>query len=336
MIIRRTTSKWACSLGVVCLALSIAGFFAIQKALAQAESFPARPVQLIIPYSAGSTGDVAMRVVTQQLSTKFERSFIVDNRPGAAGIIAAKGAMAARPDGYTLMLNGNISAISTAMFKLLPYDALSDFEPISLVASFDMLVLTKADSPLKTFQDVLAYAKAHPGKLNIGTLSAGSTQYLTVELLKVAAQINIQPVPFRTSTDMATALLRGDLDVALEAYAPMQGLIESKKVNVIASTGKNRVYFMPDVPTVMESGVKDFDVSSWNGIAATKDTPRSIINKLSQAITEVLKSPESQAAGRRLGLVMAGSTPEEAKSKLKADIKKWSDLQAAANLQKIE
>jgi tripartite-type tricarboxylate transporter receptor subunit TctC len=305
-------------------------------AVAQADDYPSRPVQLIIAYGAGSVGDVSMRVVTEQLRNQLGKPFVVDNRPGAAGIVAAKGTMNARPDGYTLMLNGNSYAISTAMFKSLPYDAVKDFEPVSLVASFDMLVLIREGSSMKTFQDVLSYAKANPGKLNIGTLSSGTTQYLAVELLKVAAGVNVQAVPFRTSPDMATALLRGDLDIALEFYAPMQSLIEGKKVNVIATTGKQRVYFMPDVPTVIEAGVKDYDVASWNGIVAPKGTPRPIIDKLSKAIVSVLKSPEAQTTGRRLGMAMAGSTPEEATEKLKADIKKWSDLQRTANLPKIE
>lgn len=303
---------------------------------ARANDYPSRPVQLIIAYGAGSVGDVSMRVVTEQLSTKLGKPFVVDNRPGAAGIVAAKAVMAAQPDGYTLMLNGNTSAVSTAMFKSLPYDAVKDFEPVSLVASFDMLVLTREGSPLKNFGDVLKFAKANPGKLNIGTLSSGTTQYLAVELLKVAAGVNVQAVPFRTSPDMATALLRGDLDIALEFYAPMQSLIEGKKVNVIATTGKQRVYFMPDVPTVIEAGVKDYDVASWNGIVAPKGTPRAVIDKLSKAIIAVLKSPEAQTTGRRLGMVMAGSTPAEAADKLKADIKKWSDLQKTANLPKVE
>lgn len=305
-------------------------------ALAQEDGYPSRPVQLIVAYGAGSVGDVSMRVVTEQLSNKLGKAFIVDNRPGAAGIVAAKGAMSALPDGYTLMLNGNSYAISTAMFKSLPYDAVRVFEPVSLVASFDMLVLTKEGSSMRTFQDVLSYAKANSGKLNIGTLSSGTTQYLAVELLKVAAGVDVQAVPFRTSPDMATALLRGDLDIALEFYAPMQPLIEGKRVNVIATTGKQRVYFMPDVPTVIEAGVKDYDVASWNGIVAPKGTPRPIIDKLSKAIVDVLKSSEAQATGRRLGMVMAGSTPEVAAEKLNADIKKWSDLQQTANLPKIE
>ncbi len=313
-----------------------AAFPAAMPDFAQADDYPLRPVQLIIAYGAGSVGDVSMRVMTEQLSGKLGKPFIVDNRPGAAGIVAAKGAMAAQPDGYTLMLNGNSYAISTAMFKSLPYDAVKDFEPVSLVASFDMLVLTKEGSSMKTFQDVLSYAKTNPGKLNVGTLSSGTTQYLAVELLKVAAGVNVQAVPFRTSPDMATALLRGDLDIALEFYAPMQSLIEGKKVAVIATTGKQRVYFMPDVPTVIEAGVKDYDVSSWNGIVAPKGTPRPVIEKLSKAIIEVLKSPEAQTTGRRLGMVMAGSTPAEAAEKLTSDIKKWSDLQRTANLPKIE
>ena len=155
-------------------------------ARAQAD-YPNRPVQLIIAYGAGTVGDVSMRILAEKLSSKLGKNFVVENRPGAAGVIAAKAAATAAPDGYTLFLVGNSYAISTALFKSLPYDVLKDFAPISAVATFDFLVVTRKDSKFKSMQDIISYAKANPGKLNIATLSPGTTQYLAVELLKVAA-----------------------------------------------------------------------------------------------------------------------------------------------------
>jgi tripartite-type tricarboxylate transporter receptor subunit TctC len=298
--------------------------------------YPSRSVQLIVAYGAGSVGDVSVRVMAEKLGAKLGKPFVIDNRPGAAGVVAAKSAALAAPNGYTLLLIGNNYAISTALFKSLPYNVVTDFAPISTIASFDMLVLTKAGSPLKSMQDVVTYAKANPGKLNIATLSPGTTQYLAVELLKVVAGVDVVAVPFRTSPDMATALLRGDVDIALEFYAPVQSLIQDQKVNVIATTGKKRVYFLPEVPTVIESGIKDFDVSSWNGITAPAGTPQPIIDILSKAITEVLQSPEVQDVGRRLGMEMRGSTPDELMARLKGDIAKWSDLAEKANIPKMD
>jgi tripartite-type tricarboxylate transporter receptor subunit TctC len=304
---------------------------------ANAESaYPTRPVQLIIAYGAGSAGDVSMRILTEQLSAKLGQPFIVINKPGAGGVAAAQAAAAATPDGYTLMLTGNSYTISAALFKSLPYNILTDFTSVSTVASFDMLVLVKAGSPLKSLQDIVAYAKVNPGKLNIGTLAPGTTQFLATYLFKIVTDTDVTPVPFRTSPDMATALLRGDVDVALEFFAPMQALLADKKVVAVAALGKKREYFVPDVPTAAESGVANFEVSSWNGIAAPAGTPKPIVDTLSQAITEVLQTPKVQEAARRLGLEMSGSTPDQLTARLKGDIAKWTGVVEKGNIPKMD
>ncbi len=303
------------------------------RARTQAD-YPNRPVQLIIAYGAGTIGDVSMRIVAEKLSSQLGKNFIVENRPGAAGVVAAKAAAAAAPDGYTLMLLGNSYAISTALFKSLPYDVVKDFTPISSVATFDFLVATRKDSKFKSMQDVIAYAKANAGKLNIATLSPGTTQYLSVELLKVAAGVNVTAIPFRNSPDAATALLRGDVDIDMDSYAPLKALLESDKINVIATTGRERASFLSGVPTVIESGLANFDVTSWNGIAAPTGVPAPIIAKLSAAVKEALQSPEAQATGRKLGMEMRGSTPDELQARLKSDIAKWSDLIETAHIPK--
>lgn len=303
------------------------------SARAQAD-YPNRPVQLIIAYGAGTIGDVSMRILAEKLSNQLGKNFVVENRPGAAGVIAAKAAATAAPDGYTLFLVGNSYAISTALFKSLPYDVVKDFAPISAVATFDFLVATRKDSKFKSMQDVISYAKANPGKLNIATLSPGTTQYLAVELLKVAAGVDVTAVTFRSSPDAVSALLRGDVDIDMDSYAPLKSLLEGGKIDVIATTGRNRVPFLSGVPTVIESGLSNFDVTSWNGIAAPAAVPAPIITKLNKAVNEALQSSDAQETGRKLGMEMRGSTPEELKARLTSDIAKWSDLIEKAHIPK--
>ena len=327
--------RTAAGLRAVWLAVACAAAAAGISSPARAQAdYPNRPVQLIIAYGAGTIGDVSMRILAEKLSSKLGKNFVVENRPGAAGVIAAKAAAMAAPDGYTLVLLGNSYAISTALFKSLPYDVVKDFAPISAVATFDFLVATKKDSKFKSMRDVIAYAKANPGKLNIATLSPGTTQYLAVELLKVAAGVDVTAVTFRSSPDAASALLRGDVDLDMDSYAPLRSLLDAGKIDVIATTGRNRVPFLTGVPTVIESGLPNFDVTSWNGIAAPTGVPAPIIAKLNQAVNEALQSSEAQETGRKLGMEMRGSTTEELAARLKGDIAKWSNLIETAHIPK--
>jgi tripartite-type tricarboxylate transporter receptor subunit TctC len=323
-----TVRRVARTVCVAAAAIGVLGTFGWRTgAEAQSDAgYPARPVQLIIGYGAGTIGDVSMRIVAKELTAKLGTAFIIENRPGAAGVIAAQAVAMAAPDGYTLFLTGNSYAIATAWFKSLPYNILNDFAPISTVASFDFLVAAKKGSQFKSMRDVIAYAKANPGKLNIATLTPGTTQNLGVALLKVVAGVDVTAVPFHSSPEAAEALLRGDVDLDMDSYAPLRPLLEGQKIDVIATTGRHRVSFLNNVPTVEESGVPNFDVSSWNGIAARKGVPQPIIDKLSAAINQALQLKDVQETGQRLGMEMRGSTPDGLQSRLKNDIKKWSDL----------
>jgi tripartite-type tricarboxylate transporter receptor subunit TctC len=250
-------------------------------ALAQ-NDYPTRPVSLIVPYAAGGVADVAMRMLGDKLSTRLGQQFVIENRPGAGGIVAAQAAASAPGDGYTLLMTGNNTAIATALFKSLPYNVLTDFASISTAAFFDLLVVTRAGSPLHSVNDVIAAARANPGKLNIGTINPGSTQNLAAELFTSTAEIKAAIVPFRTSPDMAGALLRGDIDVAFEFYAAVNGLLADNKLIAIASAGPSRTAYLPQVPTVIESGLKDYEVTSWNGLSAPAATPARIITILTR------------------------------------------------------
>jgi tripartite-type tricarboxylate transporter receptor subunit TctC len=322
--------------GIACFLLAV---FAIGNAPVSAvaqPNYPERPIQLIVPYGAGGVADVGMRLMAEKLSIRLKQQVVVENRPGAGGIVAAKAAATAAPDGYTVLMTGNNNAISVALFKSLPYDILKDFRSTSTISFFDLLILTKTGSPLKSIKDVIAAAKQRPGKLNVGTINPGSTQNLAAELFRNVTGIQVTIVPFRTSADMATGLLRGDIDVAFEFYAAAHGLIDDKKVVAIASTGPKRSAYLPDVPTVQEGGIKDFEVLSWNGLSVPAATPQYVIDTLVKGLNDVLPDPELQAKAKKLGMEMRGGTPAEMDKRMKDDIAKWSAVIEKAGIPKRE
>ena len=296
--------------------------------------YPNRPVQLIVPYGAGGIADVGMRILADQLTGPLKQQFVVENRPGAGGILAAKAAASAAPDGYTVLMTGNNNAISASLFKSLPYNILTDFASTSTTSFFDLLIVTRAGSPLQSVEDIVKMARVNPGSLNIATINPGSTQNLAAELFRSVADIKVTIVPFRTSPDMATALLRGDVDVAFEFYAAIRGQIADNKVIAVASTGRKRAAYLPSVPTVQESGIKDFEVVSWNGISVPAATPRAVIQLLTRAINEVLPSPDIQEKVSKLGMEMRGSTPEAMTERMKSDIAKWAAVIEKAGIPK--
>ncbi len=296
--------------------------------------YPNHPVVLLVPYGPGGVADVGMRILGDKLSSRLHQQFVIENRPGAAGIVAAQAGAAAAPDGYTLLMTGNNNAIAAALFNSLPYNILTDFASISTAAFFDLLLVTRAGSPLHSVQDIIAAAKANPGKLNIGTIVPGSTQNLAAELFTSTAGIKATIVTFRTSPDMANAVMRGDVDVAFEFYAALHGLLADKKIVALASTGLQRTAYFPGVPTVIESGIKDYDVTSWNGLSAPAGTPASVIATLNQAMKDVIPSPDIQTRASGMGMAMHWSTPEDMTARMKADIAKWGAVIEKAGIPK--
>ena len=316
------------------VAALVASFAANLPARAQSD-YPNRPIHLIVPYGPGGVADVNMRLVADKLSNQLKQQFVVENRPGAGSIVAAKAVATAAPDGYMVLMTGNNSAIAAALFEALPYNILTDFASTSTTGFFDLLVVTRAGSPLKSIQDFVNAARAKPGKLNIATTAPGSTQNLAAELLKSLAAINVTIVTFRTSGDMMGAVLRGDVDVAFEFYAAASGLISSKQLVALASTGSKRSAYLPDVPTVQESGVKAYEALSWTGISVPAATPKPVVQILTKAINEALLAPDIQEKARTLGLELRGSNPEEMTARMKNDIATWSAVIEKAGIQKI-
>ncbi len=333
MIATRNILAGSLAAGAALLAAFLAAVAAPGSAGAQS-AYPSRPVTLIVPYGPGGVADVGMRILADKLSGKLKQQFVVENRPGAAGIVAAQAGAAAAPDGYTTLMTGNNTAIAEALFKKLPYNILTDFASVSTAAFFDLLIVTRGGSPLHSVHDVIAAAQANPGKLNIGTINPGSTQNLAAELFLSTADIKAAIVPFRTSPDMAGALLRGDIDIAFEFYAAIAGQLADKKMVALASTSAKRTAYLPDVPTVIESGVKDYDVASWNGISFPAATPKPIVAALNTAMKDVIPDPAVQAKAKQMGMEMRASTPEEMTARMKADIARWGAVIQKAGISK--
>jgi len=231
-------------------------------------------------------------------------------------------------------MTGNNSAIAESLFKSLPYNVLTDFHSVSTAAFFDLLLVTRAGSPLKSVQDIIDAARKNPGKLNIGTINPGSTQNLAADLFVSTAGIDATIVPFRASPDMASAVLRGDVDVAFEFYAAINGLLIEKKIVALASTGRERTAYLPLVPTAIESGLQDFEVQSWNGLSVPAATPASIVATLNAAMKDIIPTPLVQERAKQMGMAMRWSTPEDMTTRLKTDIAKWGAVIEKAGIPK--
>jgi len=302
---------------------------------AQAEpGYPNRPVRIIVPYGPGGIADTTMRIVAERLSFKLGQQFIVDNRPGAGGIVAAKAVASSPPDGYVLELTGNGTAISAALFKQLPFDVVRDFTPIGITAFFDLVIVTKADGPLKSVGDIVAAARANPGKLNFGSIAPGSTQHLSAELFKSVADINAAVVTYRTSPELVTGLLRGDIQVGFEYYAGVNAAVRDGKLMAVATTGAKRTSALPAVPTVRESGLPGYVVESWNALSGPAGMPEDVVRLLNRAVNDVLQMPEVQEKARLFGMEARGTTPEEMRSRLLTDIEKWTAVIEKAGLER--
>jgi tripartite-type tricarboxylate transporter receptor subunit TctC len=318
---------------------SIAGFIALAAVLlmpkvACAQNYPNRPVRLILPFGAGGVADVTARIVTEKLGEKLGQRFIIENMPGAGGITAARAVLSSSPDGYTLALLSNGTAISVSLFKSLKFDPLTDFIPVSSMGYFDFIFVTQAGSPYRTLADLIKAAKEKPAALNVGTINVGSTQNLSAQLFKSTAGVDVTIVPFRSSPDVLIALLRGDIQMAIENYSAVQSHISDKAVTAVSSSGPVRTSFLPDVPTVKEAGGGDFEARSWNAIFAPKGTPPEVIKTLNAALREVLDAPDLKKRALELGIEAKGSTPEEIHQRLKDDIEKWAKVIERAGIEK--
>ncbi|WP_372656730.1 Bug family tripartite tricarboxylate transporter substrate binding protein [Hydrogenophaga sp.] len=308
----------------------LAGAFAAAIALTGtsvlAQAFPVKPLRIVVPFGPGGVGDLTARAVAQKLGESLGQSVVVDNRPGAGGVVAADSVVRSDPDGHTMFLMSNGTAVTAGLFKSLPFDTVKDLTPVSTLGFFDIAVVAGAESPFKTLADVIAYAKANPGKLNVGSINIGSTQNLAAELFKSTAGIDVQIVPFNGTPALIGALRGRQVDVAVEILAPVLPQIQAKALRALVVTGEKRSAVLPEVPTAIESGVAGFIASSWNALAVPSKTPRAVVDRLNKDIVAALKDPAVIKKLTDLNIEPRSGTPEQGAELLSADIRRWSGV----------
>lgn len=301
---------------------------------AAAQGFPSKNIRIVVPFGAGGAGDLTARTVAAEMSKSLGRPVMIENRPGAGGVVAAESVARAEPDGHTLFLMSNGTAVTAGLFKSLPYDTVKDFAPVSTLGTFDMVVVVPSDSPFNTLGELVRFAKANPGRLNVGSINIGSTQNLAAELFKSTADIEVQIVPFNGTPALIGALRGKQVDVGVEILGPALAQIRAGTLRALALTGPKRSTMLPDVPTAVEQGVKGYVATSWNGLAVPAKTPREVVLRLNQSINAALENTEVRKKLADLNIDPDGSTPEQAAELLAADIKRWSGVIERAGIPK--
>jgi tripartite-type tricarboxylate transporter receptor subunit TctC len=315
-------------------AIAAAGVVApLRSGLAQ-PSYPTRPVRVILPFAAGGQADITARLVADRLSEKLGQRFIIENQAGPGGIVAARSVLSAPPDGYTLGLATNGTSISVALYNALPFDPVKDFVTISTVGYFGLVLATNFESPFHTLADFIKAAQEAPGKLNIGAISVGSTQELGAELFKATAKLNVQIIPYRTTPDVIVGLIRNDVQLMVDFYAPMESALEQNRIRAVATSGAARTEYLSAVPAVAEAGVPGYEVTAWNGLFAPKGTSPAIVDLLNRTVRDILAIPDIKMRFASLGIEAKGSTPEELKSRMQSDIGKWAAVIERAGIPK--
>ncbi|MES2384960.1 MAG: tripartite tricarboxylate transporter substrate binding protein [Pseudomonadota bacterium] len=306
--------------------------FLLLASTASAQNFPAKPLRIVVPFGAGGVADLTARTVAQKLGELLGQPVVIENKPGAGGVVAGDAVAKAEPDGHTLLLMSNGTAVSAGLFKSLPFDTVRDFAPVSTLGFFDIAIITPADSKFKNLGELLAFAEANPGKLNLGSINIGSTQNLAAELFKTSAGVDMQIVPFNGTPAVITALRGGQIDAAIEILGPVLPQIKANALRAIAVTGEKRAAVLPEVPTARESGLPTFVASSWNALAAPAKTPKDVIARLNKEVTAAVNSPDVKKKLADLNVEARASSPEQAAALLASETRRWGEVIGRAKI----
>jgi tripartite-type tricarboxylate transporter receptor subunit TctC len=301
---------------------------------AQAETYPARPVRILVGFAAGGNFDLVARLIGQSLSERLGQQFVIENRPGASSNLATEAAIRAPADGYTLLLGGAVNAINATVFEKLNFDFVRDIAPISGVVQFPNVMTVGSSFPAKTVPEFIAYAKANPNKINHGSSGNGTTQHLAGELFKMMTGVSFTHVPYRGASQAITDLLGGQVQVLFEPLPASIEHIKSGKLHALAVTTAKRSEALPNLPTVSEF-VPGYEASGWNGLCAPKSTPAEIIAKLNGAVTSSLGDPKIKARFADLGASTLAGSPMEFSKLIASETEKWAKVIRAANV-KVE
>jgi tripartite-type tricarboxylate transporter receptor subunit TctC len=296
-------------------------------AAAQAQSYPSKPIRLIVPFTPGGSTDVIARVIAQKIGETMGVQVIVDNRPGAGGNIGVELTAKSPPDGYTLVM-GHIGtmAVNPTLYKRLPYDPLRDFAPVALVALVPNLLAVHPALPVKNVKELIALARANPGKLNYGSSGADGTPYLACEYFKLAAKLDITHIPYKGAAPMAADLAGGQVEMTITGIPSLLPFVKAKRVRVLAVTTAQRIAFMPEVPTVAEAALPGFEAVSWYGVLAPIATPKEIVARLNSEIVKAAASPDTAERLAAEGANPSAGTPEQFGSFIRSEIVRWGKV----------
>lgn len=306
------------------LLLSAAALAALPGFSAQAQSWPARPVRVVLPYPPGGPTDVLVRIVAARLSDALGQTFAVDNKAGASGMIGSAEVAKAAPDGYTLLGNASIHVINPSLYPKVAFDAIADFTPITQLAHVPLMVVVNNDLPVRNIRELIAYGKAHPGKLNFGSSGNAAAPHLAGESFKIATGLQMQHVPYKGSSPALTDLIGGQIQLMFDSMPSAMPHVKSGKLRALAVTTARRSLALPDLPTVAESGVPGFDISTWYGMWAPKGMSREWTERLAAEIGKILKMPDVREKYAGLGAEPVGSTPDEFAAYCRSELNKWS------------
>ncbi len=287
----------------------------------------------MVPFAPGGIADLSARAVAEAMARRLTQAIVVENRPSAGSIVASSAVAQASPDGHTLLLMSNGHAVAPSLFRKLPYDAQRDFAPIGTLGFFDLAVVVDARSRFASLRELLAAAKAQPGRLTLGTIAVGSTQHLAAELLKSIAGIDMLTVPYKGTPAVLGALRVGEIDAALEILGPVLGQVQGGALRVLATTGESRSAALPSVPTVREAAGLRYAVSSWNALAAPAGTPPAALQRLHAALQEALADPAVAVRLAALGVRVQGGPPEVLRALLESETRRWAAVVKSAGLE---
>ena len=296
------------------------------------DSYPNRPVRIIVPFAAGGPGDIFARLIGQKLSEELGQQFFVENRPGASGNIGAAAAAQAPPDGYTLHLGGQVLAVNVTLAPMKGLDPVNDFEPIMWIATAQDVLMVPPQSPFRTVKDLIDYAKAHPGELNYASLGIGSSGHLATTLFSDLAGIKLQHVPYTSYSQAVTDMISGRISLWITTLGGAVGNIQAGKMRALAVSGRARAAQLPEVPTLNELGIGFVDESSWYALFAPRGTPKDIIAKINADMTRILAQPDMKERETALGYRFVGGSPDKLAAMLKQEIDKWAEVANSSSL----
>ena len=297
-----------------------------------ADTYPLKPVRLLTPYSAGGNADIQARYMAEKLGEMLGKQFIVDNRPGANGIIGMETVARSAPDGYTLMLIANTFTVNPSLYKNIPFDTVKDFQPISLVGETPLLLIAHPSVAAGNVKELLALAKAKPGQLNFGSSGNGSPAHMAGALLETMTGVKLVHVPYKGMAAAIVDVMSGQIQLSFPSMTSVLPQVKAGKVKAYAITISKRSALAPNIPTMSEAGVPGYEASIWNGILAPAATPRPIVNRLHDAIVQILKTPQAAERYANVGAEIRYSTPEELHALIKSDMAKWAKVIKAANI----